>query len=61
MSALGGKADIRKRGSVIGVLSPAAPEADATRMNAIREGLKEIGYVEGENVRIEYRSAENQL
>jgi ABC-type uncharacterized transport system substrate-binding protein len=46
---------------VVGVLSPATPEVDANRMNAIRQGLQETGYVEGENVTIEYRSAENQL
>ena len=46
---------------VIGVLSPATSEADANRMNAIRQGLKDAGYIDGENVMIEYRSAENQL
>ena len=38
---------------VIGVLSPATSEADANRMNAIRQGLKDAGYIEGENVMIE--------
>jgi putative tryptophan/tyrosine transport system substrate-binding protein len=46
---------------VVGILSPATSEADANRMNAIRRGLKDAGYIEGENVMIEYRSAENQL
>jgi putative tryptophan/tyrosine transport system substrate-binding protein len=46
---------------VVGVLSPATSEADTNRMNAIRQGLKDAGYIEGENVTIEYRSAENQL
>ncbi len=46
---------------VVGVLSPATSEADANRMNAIQKGLKDAGYIEGENVMIEYRSAENQL
>ena len=45
---------------VVGVLSPATSEDDANRMNAIRQGLKDAGYIEGENVMIEYRSAENQ-
>ena len=45
---------------VVGVLSPATSDADANRMNAIRQGLKDAGYIEGENVMIEYRSAENQ-
>jgi len=46
---------------VVGVLSPATLEADAIRMNGIRRGLKDAGYIDGENVMIEYRSAENQL
>ena len=45
---------------VIGFLSPGSPEADTFRMNAFRRGLAEVGYVEGENVAIEYRGAQNQ-
>jgi len=46
---------------VIGILSPGTPEADAGRMNALRRGLSEIGYVEGQNVAIEYRGAQHQF
>ena len=46
---------------VIGFLNPTAPETNADRLRAFREGLKELGYVEGENVAIEYRWAENQI
>jgi putative tryptophan/tyrosine transport system substrate-binding protein len=46
---------------VIGFLSPGSPEADTFRLNALRRGLAEVGYVEGENVAIEYRGAQNQL
>src|SRR6516165_9880402 len=46
---------------VIGFLSPGSPEADTFRMNAVRRGLAEVGYVVGENVAIEYRGAQNQL
>src|SRR5262245_11850838 len=42
---------------VIGFLHP-SPEAHAPMMTAFREGLKEAGYVEGQNVAIEYRWAE---
>src|SRR6516165_2382359 len=42
----------------IGILAVAAPEANAIRLRAIREGLRTAGYVEGQNVKIEYRWAE---
>jgi putative ABC transport system substrate-binding protein len=45
---------------VIGFLNPASPEAVADRVRAFRQGLKDTGYVEGENVAIEYRWAEGQ-
>ena len=46
---------------VIGVLHSASPEISADRLRVFRHGLKAAGYVEGENVAIEYRWAENQL
>jgi putative tryptophan/tyrosine transport system substrate-binding protein len=46
---------------VIGFLSPGSREADTGRMNALRRGLAENGYFEGENVAVEYRGAQNQL
>jgi putative ABC transport system substrate-binding protein len=46
---------------VIGFLNPASPDAFADRLRAFRQGLKETGYVEGENVAIVYRWAEDQL
>jgi putative tryptophan/tyrosine transport system substrate-binding protein len=45
---------------VIGFLNSASLDANADRLRAFRQGLKGIGYVEGENVAIEYRWAENQ-
>jgi putative ABC transport system substrate-binding protein len=43
---------------VIGFLGSASPEIYATRMRVFRDGLKEAGYVEGQNVAVEYRWAE---
>ena len=46
---------------VIGFLNPASPDAFSDRLRAFRQGLKDTGYVEGENVAIVYRWAEDQL
>jgi putative ABC transport system substrate-binding protein len=43
---------------VIGFLNPTSPEVNAGRLSAFRRGLKETGYVEGENLAIVYRWAE---
>jgi ABC-type uncharacterized transport system substrate-binding protein len=45
---------------VIGLLNPTTPETNADVLRAFRQGLKEFGYVEGENLTIVYRWAENQ-
>ena len=45
---------------VIGFLGGTSPDTFADRLRALRQGLKDTGYVEGENVAIEYRWAENQ-
>jgi len=37
---------------VIGFLNPQSPETYAEPMRALRQGLKDAGYVEGENVAI---------
>jgi len=42
----------------IGFLSPTSSPADAGRLAAFREGLRELGYVEGQNIAIESRWAE---
>ena len=43
---------------VIGFLSSLTSNYIASRMPSFRQGLKEAGYIEGQNVAIEYRSAE---
>jgi putative tryptophan/tyrosine transport system substrate-binding protein len=46
---------------VIGVLHSQSPDAFREPLRAFRQGLKDAGYVEGENVTLEYRWAENQM
>jgi putative ABC transport system substrate-binding protein len=46
---------------VIGFLDPTSPDMYADRLRAFRQGLKDTGYVERENVAIEHRWAENQI
>jgi putative ABC transport system substrate-binding protein len=43
---------------VIGYLSSGSPESDTLRLSAFRQGLSELGYVEGRSVAIEYRGME---
>src|SRR5215212_1762156 len=45
---------------VIGFLDRRSPDALADRLRAFRQGLKDTDHVEGENVIIEYRWAENR-
>ena len=44
---------------VIGYLGPGSAQSDAFRVTGFRQGLKEAGYVEGQNLKIEYRWAED--
>jgi putative ABC transport system substrate-binding protein len=46
---------------VIGFLDTRSPQVISERLSAYRQGLKEAGYIEGENVAIVYRFAENQV
>jgi putative ABC transport system substrate-binding protein len=43
---------------VVGVLHSSS--TDTSRLRAFRQGLKEAGFIEGENVALEYRSADDQ-
>ena len=44
----------------IGYLSSADPATESTRSEAIRLALRELGYIEGQNIAIEYRYAEGK-
>jgi len=46
---------------MIGFLHPSLSDARTDQLRAFRQGLKETGYVEGENVAIVYRWADNQV
>ena len=46
---------------VIGFLDTRSPDVLVDRLRGFRRGLNETGYVEGENVAIDYRWADNQL
>ena len=46
---------------VVGLLNSTSADGSAERLRAFRQGLKDTGYVDRENVAIEYRWAENQI
>ena len=45
----------------IGYLSNSNPATESTRAEAIRQALRERGYMEGQNIAIEYRYAEGKV
>ena len=50
----------RAQQSATPVISNSSPDVYAIRLRAFRQGLKEAGYFEGQNVEVEYRWAEGQ-
>ena len=45
----------------VGVLETISAELNATNFEALRKGLRDLGYIEGQNLTIEYRSADGQV
>jgi hypothetical protein len=45
----------------IGYLDGASLSANSVRIDALRQGLRELGYVEGQDIAFEWRSAEGQV
>jgi putative tryptophan/tyrosine transport system substrate-binding protein len=43
---------------VIGVMSPLSAATAARNLAALRNGLRDLGYIEGQNIKIEYRFAD---
>jgi len=60
--ALCGSAEAQQPKNVprIGFLSAVSPSTISARLDAFRQGLRELGYVEGKNIVIEWRSAEGK-
>src|SRR5882757_160685 len=50
----------QKAKPVVGFLSSRSPNESAANVAAFRQGLKDAGYVDGENVAIDYRWAEGR-
>jgi putative ABC transport system substrate-binding protein len=44
----------------IGYLNNSSPSFSATRIEAFRQGLRDLGYVEGKNITIEWRHSEGK-
>ena len=61
--ALGVSAEAEQPAKVprIGYLNASLPSTNPARIEAFRQGLRELGYVEGKNIIIEYRAAEEKL
>src|SRR4030095_9804286 len=61
--ALGATAEAQQPKKVyrIGYLSPSDPGSESTRSEPIRRALRELGYIEGQNITIEYRYAEGKV
>jgi putative tryptophan/tyrosine transport system substrate-binding protein len=55
------EAQTPKKVPLLGYLSARSSSSESTRIEAFRQGLRELGYVEGKNIIIEYRFAEGNF
>jgi putative tryptophan/tyrosine transport system substrate-binding protein len=61
LCGVGAKAQEPAKIPRIGYLAASPPTASPARTEAFRQGLRELGYVEGKNIQIEYRWAEGKV
>ncbi len=61
MSGVVAQAQQPKKVPRIGFLGASSSSSLSSRVEAFRQGLRELGYVEGKNIVIEYRYAEGKL
>ena len=60
LAALGARAEQVAKIYRIGILEPIPAVQNVANLNALRKGLRDLGYVEGRNLIIEYRSADGR-
>jgi putative ABC transport system substrate-binding protein len=55
-------AEAQQTGKVprIGYVAPLSPASESGRIDAFSHGLRDLGYIEGKNIRVEYRYAEGK-
>jgi putative tryptophan/tyrosine transport system substrate-binding protein len=58
---LAARAQQSQKAPRIGVLLPGSPTSFSVRANAFLEGLRDLGYVEGRTIAIEWKWAEDQI
>ncbi len=58
---LGAGAQQAEKGPLIGLLHPGVPDPAVPAITALRQGLHGLGYIEGQNIRLEYRWAGGRL
>ena len=63
LTLVGARAEAQQPKKVfrIGYLSSSDPVSESTRSEGIRQRLRELGYIEGQNIAIEYRYSEGKL